>query len=167
MKKQVQPIPPGFHALTPHLVVKDASNAIEFYKKAFGAKEIRRAPSPDGKSLMHAELQIGDSRLMLVDEFPEMDCRSPKSIGGTPVTIHMFVEDVDAAFSKAVAAGAEVKMPLDDMFWGDRCGMIVDPEGNKWMIATHKSEPTEAQMAEAMRQMLEQAPQSGAAAASN
>ena len=152
MKKQVQPIPPGFHTLTPHLVVKDASNAIEFYKKAFGAQEIRRAPWPDGKSLMHAELQIGDSRLMLVDEFPEMDCRGPKSIGGTPVTIHMFVEDVDAAFSKAVAAGAEVKMPLDDMFWGDRYGVLTDPFGHSWSLATHKEDLTPEEIAKRVQE---------------
>ena len=151
MKKQVQPIPPGFHTLTPHLVVKDASNAIEFYKNAFGAKEIRRAPAPDGKSLMHAELQIGDSRLMLVDEFPDMDCRGPESIGGTPVTIHMFVKDVDAAFSRAVAAGAEVKMPLEDMFWGDRYGVLTDPFGHSWSLATHKEDVTPEEIAKRAR----------------
>jgi PhnB protein len=151
MKKQVQPIPPGFHTLTPHLVVKNASNAIEFYKKAFGAEEIRRAPAPDGKSLMHAELQIGDSRLMLVDEFPEMDCRGPQSIGGTPVTIHMFVKDVDAAFSRAVAAGAEVKMPLDNMFWGDRYGVLTDPFGHSWSLATHKEDVTPEEIAKRVR----------------
>jgi PhnB protein len=151
MKKQVQPIPPGFHTLTPHLVVKNASNAIEFYKKAFGAEEIRRASTPDGKSLMHAELQIGDSRLMLVDEFPEMDCRGPQSIGGTPVTIHMFVKDVDAAFSRAVAAGAEVKMPLDNMFWGDRYGVLTDPFGHSWSLATHKEDVTPEEIAKRVR----------------
>ena len=152
MKKQVQPIPPGFHTLTPHLVVKDASNAIEFYNKAFGAREIRRAPAPDGKSLLQAELQNGDSRLMLVDVFPEMDCRGPKSIGGTPVTIHMFVEDVDAAFSKAVAAGAEVKMPLDDMFWGDRYGVLTDPFGHSWSLATHKEDLTPEEIAKRVQE---------------
>jgi PhnB protein len=129
MTKQAQPIPAGFHTLTPHIVVKDASKAIEFYKKAFGAQEIRRVPGPDGNSLIHAEVQIGDSRLMLVDEFPA-------------VTIHMYVKDVDAVFNKAVAAGAEVKMPLDDMFWGDRYGALTDPFGHSWSLATHKEDPT-------------------------
>jgi PhnB protein len=142
MNNQVKPIPSDFHTLTPHLVVRDASQAIEFYKKAFGAKEISRVPGPDGKSLMHADLKIGDSRLFLVDEFPEMDCRGPQSIGGTPVTIHMYVEDVDTAFSKAVAAGAQVRMPLADMFWGDRYGVLVDPFGHAWSLATHKEDLT-------------------------
>jgi PhnB protein len=142
MNNQVKPIPSDFHTLTPHLVVRDASQAIEFYKKAFGAKEISRVPGPDGKSLMHADLKIGDSRLFLVDEFPEMDCRGPQSIGGTPVTIHMYVEDVDAAFSKAVAAGAQVRMPLADMFWGDRYGVLADPFGHAWSLATHKEDLT-------------------------
>jgi PhnB protein len=142
MNSRVKPIPDGFHTLTPHLVVKGASQAIEFYKKAFGAEEIGRAAGPDGKSLMHADLRIGDSRLFLVDEFPEMDCRGPQSIGGTPVTIHMYVEDVDAAFNKAVAAGAQVRMPLADMFWGDRYGVLADPFGHAWSLATHKEDLT-------------------------
>jgi PhnB protein len=142
MNTQVKPIPSGFHTLTPHLVVKGASEAIDFYKKAFGAEKIGRAAGPDGKSLMHVDLKIGDSRLFLVDEFPEMDCRGPQSIGGTPVTIHMYVEDVDAAFSKAVAAGAEVRMPLADMFWGDRYGVLTDPFGHAWSLATHKEDLT-------------------------
>jgi PhnB protein len=135
-------IPSGFHTLTPHLVVKGASQAIEFYKKAFGAEEIGRMPSPDGKSLLHVDLKIGDSHFFLVDEFPEMDCRGPQSIGGTPVTIHIYVEDVDAAFGKAVAAGAKVRMPLADMFWGDRYGVVTDPFGHAWSMATHKEDLT-------------------------
>ena len=142
MSSRIKPIPSGFHTLTPHLVVKGASKAIEFYKKAFGAEEIRRVPGPDGKSVLHADLKIGDSHVFLVDEFPEMDCRGPQSIGGTPVTIHMFVEDVDAAFSKAVAAGAQVKMPLSDMFWGDRYGLLTDPFGHAWSMASHKEDLT-------------------------
>lgn len=142
IKNGVKAIPDGYHTLTPHLVVKNASKAIEFYKKAFGAEEIRRVPGPDGKSLMHAELKIGDSRLFLVDEFPEMNCRGPQSIGGTPVTIHIFVEDVDAAFNKAVATGAQVTMPLADMFWGDRYGVLTDPFGHAWSMATHKEDLT-------------------------
>ena len=144
---RVKAVPDGYHTLTPHLVVKGASEAIEFYKKAFGAEEIGRVPGPDGKTLMHAELKIGDSRLFLVDEwlffvdeFPEMQCRGPQSVGGTPVTIHMYVEDVDAAFKRAVAAGAQVRMPLEDMFWGDRYGVLADPFGHAWSLATHKED---------------------------
>ena len=146
MSSRIKPIPSGFHTLTPHLVVKGASKAIEFYKRAFGAEEIRRVPGPDGKSLLHADLKIGDSHIFLVDEFPEMGCRGPESIGGTPVTIHMFVEDVDAAFGKAVAAGAQVKMPLSDMFWGDRYGLLTDPFGHAWSMATHKEDLTEEEI---------------------
>jgi PhnB protein len=142
MSTRAKPIPSGMHTLTPHLVVKDASKAIEFYKRAFGAQEIGRVTTPDGKSVMHADLKIGDSHFFLVDEFPEMDCRGPKSVGGTPVTIHMYVEDVDAAFGKAVTAGAQVKMPLADMFWGDRYGVLTDPFGHAWSLATHKEDLT-------------------------
>ena len=142
ISSRIKPIPSGFHTLTPHLVVKGASKAIEFYKKAFGAEEIGRVAGPDGKSLIHADLRIGDSHFFLVDEFPEMDCRGPESIGGTPVTIHTYVEDVDAAFGKAVAAGAQVKMPLSDMFWGDRYGVLADPFGHAWSIATHNADVT-------------------------
>ena len=147
-KDRIKSVPDGYHTLTPHLVVKGASQAIEFYKRAFGAEEISRVLGPDGKSLMHAELKIGDSRLFLVDEFPEMDCRGPQSIGGTPVTIHVYVEDVDAAFSKAVAAGAQVRMPLADMFWGDRYGVLADPFGHAWSLATHKEDLTPEEISE-------------------
>jgi uncharacterized glyoxalase superfamily protein PhnB len=146
MKNPIKAVPDGFHALTPHLVVKGASQAIEFYKKAFGAEEIRRMPGPDGKSIMHAELKIGDSRLFLVDEFPEMDCRGPQSIGGSPVTIHMYVDDVDAAFEEALSAGAQVRMPLADQFWGDRYGVLTDPFGHIWSIATHKEDLTQEEI---------------------
>jgi len=142
MSSRVKPIPSGFHTLTPHLVVKGASKAIEFYKKAFGAQEIGRMSGPDGKSILHADLKIGDSHVFLVDEMPEMGCRGPESTGGTPVTIHMYVEDVDAAFGKAVAAGATVRMPLADMFWGDRYGVLTDPFGHAWSLASHKEDLT-------------------------
>jgi uncharacterized glyoxalase superfamily protein PhnB len=142
MSNRIKPIPTGFHTLTPHLVVKGAGKAIEFYKKAFGAEEIGRMPGPDGKSIMHADLVIGDSHVFLVDEFSEMGLRAPQSLGGTPVTIHLYVEDVDAAFGKAVAAGAQVKMPLSDMFWGDRYGVLTDPFGHSWSMATHKEDLT-------------------------
>src|SRR5215510_3579476 len=142
MSSRVKPIPSGFHTLTPHLVVKGASKAIEFYKKAFGAQELGRLSGPDGKSIMHADLKIGDSHVFLVDEFPQMGCRGPEGTAGTPVTIHMYVEDVDAAFGKALAAGAQVKMPLSDMFWGDRYGVLTDPFGHSWSMATHKEDLT-------------------------
>jgi len=140
MTNRVKPIPSGFHTLTPHLVVKGASRAIDFYKKAFGAQEIGRLTGPDGKSIMHANLKIGDSHVFLVDEMPQMGCRGPESIGATPVTIHMYVEDVDATFGKAVAAGAQVRMPVADMFWGDRYGILTDPFGHSWSLATHKED---------------------------
>ena len=120
--------------------MKGASRAIDFYKKAFGAQEIGRLTGPDGKSIMHANLKIGDSHVFLVDEMPQMGCRGPESIGATPVTIHMYVEDVDAAFGKAVAAGAQVRMPVADMFWGDRYGILTDPFGHSWSLATHKED---------------------------
>jgi uncharacterized glyoxalase superfamily protein PhnB len=142
MNNQAKPIPAGLHTLIPHLVVKGASEAIDFYKKAFGAQEVSRLTGPDGKCIMHADLQIGDSHIFLVDEFPEMGCRGPKSIGATAVTIHMYVEDVDAAFGKAVAAGAEVRMSLEDTFWGDRYGVLADPFGHAWSLATHKEDLT-------------------------
>jgi uncharacterized glyoxalase superfamily protein PhnB len=146
MSNRVKPIPSGMHTLTPHLIVKGASKAIEFYKKAFGAEEVGCMNAPDGKTVMHADLKIGDSHVFLADEFPEMDCRGPQSIGGSPVTIHMYVEDVDAAFGKAVAAGAQVKMPLADMFWGDRYGALKDPFGHCWSLATHKKDLTPEQI---------------------
>jgi len=152
MKNTTKPIPDGFHTLTPHLVVKGASRAIDFYKKAFAAEEIRRMPSPDGNSIMHAELKIGNSRLMLVDEFPEMNARGPESIGGTPVTIHMFVEDADAVFNRALDAGAEVRMPLADMFWGDRYGVLADPFGHLWSVATHKEDLTPEEIRKRMQE---------------
>ena len=133
----VNPIPDGFHTLTPHLTMKDAAAAIEFYKKAFGAVELERHNGPDGKSIMHATLKIGDSRFMLNDEFPEMGGKGPLALGGTPVTLHVAVEAVDEAFARAVAAGAKVTMPLADMFWGDRYGQLEDPFGHKWSLATH------------------------------
>lgn len=139
-----KPIPDGFHTLTPHIIVPDAA-ALEFYKKAFGAEELGRHLSPDGKSLMHAQLKIGDSILMMGGEFPP-DCLSPKSRGGTSVFLHIYVEDADAAFNRAVKAGCKPSMPVADMFWGDRYGQVEDPFGHKWSIATHKHDYTEAQM---------------------
>jgi PhnB protein len=146
----VKRVPAGYHRVTPHLTVRDAPAMIEFYKKAFGAVEQRRAPGPDGKSIMHAEIRIGDSTLFLNDEFPEMGAFSPLASRGTPVTLHLFVEDADKQFEQALTAGAEVVMPLADQFWGDRYGIVKDPSGHHWSIAHHVADLTPEQMQERM-----------------
>ena len=138
---KAKPIPDGYHTATPYLIIKDAAAALEFYKKAFGAKEIMRMGSPDG-SIGHAEIQIGNSRIMIASEFPQMGVRSPQSIGGSPVSIFLYVEDVDKVFNQAVAAGATVRMPVADQFWGDRYGKLQDPYGHLWDVATHKEDLT-------------------------
>jgi uncharacterized glyoxalase superfamily protein PhnB len=140
---------PHVHQVTPHLVCSDAAAAIEFYKRAFGATEMIRLPGPDGK-LMHACLNINGSTVMLVDEFPQMGNVAPTSLNGTPVTIHLVVGDVDALTAQAVSAGAKVIMPVADMFWGDRYGVIEDPFGHRWSIATPQRSMTGAQVEEAM-----------------
>lgn len=145
-----QPIPPGFHTITPHLVVREASRAIEFYTRAFGAKEQLRMSAPDGKSVLHAELRIGDSPLMLADENPEMGTKSPLTAGATSVTIALYVTDTDAAFARAVGAGATPLMPPSDMFWGDRYALVADPFGHQWSIATHVKDVSPAEMKQAM-----------------
>jgi uncharacterized glyoxalase superfamily protein PhnB len=136
------PIPPGFHTLTPHLEIRGATRAIEFYKNAFGATEVMRNLGPDGRKVMHAQLQIGDSMLLLHDEFEEAGGESPQSLEGSAVTLHLYFEDVDAAWSRAVAAGAKVVMPLADTFWGDRYGQLVDPFGHRWSLASKVEELT-------------------------
>jgi uncharacterized glyoxalase superfamily protein PhnB len=146
MAQAVKRVPDGYHRITPHLVVGGAAAAIEFYQKAFGARELRRMPGPDGKTVMHAELQIGDSRIFLNDEFPQMGVKSPLAYQGSPVTLHLYVEDADAQFRQAVAAGAQVAMPLADMFWGDRFGIVQDPFGHKWAIASHLEDLTDEEM---------------------
>ncbi len=146
----VKRIPAGFHRVTPHLTVRNAPAMIEFYKKAFGAVEKRRAPGPDGKSIMHAEISIGDSIIFLNDEFPEMGAFSPLGSKGTPVTLHLFVEDADQQFQQALSAGAEVVMPLADQFWGDRYGIVRDPSGHHWSIGSHMEDLTPQQMQERM-----------------
>ena len=143
-----KPIPDGFHSATPSLVVSDSKKAIEFYKKAFGAKEIYQFPGPNGK-IMHAMIQIGDSIIMMSDEFPDMGARSPKSIGGTPITIHLYVANADEVFNQAVNAGAKVIMPIMDAFWGDRYACVLDPDGHSWEIATHKKDMTPEEMKKA------------------
>ena len=132
----VKPIPEGMHSLTPHLVYAGAADAIEFLKRAFDAVELSRLPGPGGK-VMHASVRIGDSVLMLVDENPEWGMLGPKALKGSPVTIHLYVENVDAVVAQAVAAGATVTMPVADMFWGDRYGVLEDPFGHHWSVATH------------------------------
>jgi PhnB protein len=154
---KVNPIPNGYHVVTPYLTIQGAGEAIDFYKRAFGAVEVARMATPDGK-IMHAELQIGDSFIMLGDENPQYN-RSPKSLGGTAVGLHLYVPDVDAAFARAVGAGATPKMPPTDMFWGDRFGKLTDPYGHEWSLATHKEDVGPEEMRrraqEAMAQMAQ------------
>ena len=144
----VKPIPEGFNSITPHLVVKGAAEAIEFYKNAFGAVEMVRLPGPDGNSIMHASLRIGDSVVMLVDEYPDIGCVSPSLTNGTPVTVHLYVEDVDSVFARALEAGAKETMPLENTFWGDRYGKLEDPFGHSWSLATHIEDLTPEQIME-------------------
>jgi uncharacterized glyoxalase superfamily protein PhnB len=137
-------------SVTPHLVCNGAADAIEFYKNAFGAIELARLPMPDGK-IAHAMMRIGDSAIMLNDEFPEWGSVSPVTLKGTPVTVHLYVPDADAQFQRAVDAGATVKMPLADMFWGDRYGVLEDPFGHRWSIATHMRDVPPEELAAAMQ----------------
>jgi PhnB protein len=139
MPATVKPIPDGYHSVTPYLIVKGGVRAIEFYKTAFGATELARMMQPDGR-VGHAEIKIGDSPVMLADEFPEMGQRSPQTIGGTPVSLMIYVPDVDAVVARAVAAGAELTRPVADQFYGDRTGGVTDPFGHAWFIATHKED---------------------------
>ncbi|MCZ7401631.1 MAG: VOC family protein [Candidatus Methanoperedens sp.] len=145
----VKAIPKGLHTLTPEIIVRDASKAIEFYKNAFNAKVNRIHYGPDNRSVIHAELKIGDSILMLNDEFPEMNALSPLSIGGTSTTINIYCEDVDELFNRAVSAGATVTMPLMDQFWGDRYGKLKDPFGHQWSLAKRLKNLSDEEMIEA------------------
>ncbi|HEV2401554.1 MAG TPA: VOC family protein [Candidatus Sulfotelmatobacter sp.] len=151
----VKPIPEGYHTLTPFLTVRDANRAIEFYKKAFGAQERGGvAKGPDGK-VMHAELKIGDSIIMLSDEFPEFGSHAPDSGGSTSMGLHVYVNNVDDAFDRAVKAGAKVEMPVADQFWGDRYGRLKDPFGHKWSIATHVKDMSADEMKRSMNDAME------------
>jgi PhnB protein len=143
----VKPIPEGYHSVTPYLAVDDAEKAIEFYKAAFGAEETVRMPGPEGK-VAHAELQLGDSRVMLSDPFPQSSVRPPAERGGPTASVFLYVDDVDATFDQATRAGATVTSPLEDMFWGDRFGTVTDPFGHVWSLATHKEDLSEEEMAE-------------------
>jgi uncharacterized glyoxalase superfamily protein PhnB len=155
MSKSTQPIPPGHESLIPHLICDPCAEAIEFYKKAFGAEEIHRMPAPDGRRIMHAAIRIGTSYVFLVDDFPEYcggKSQSPKGLNGTSVSMHRYVEDCDAAIKRAQDAGATVKMPAMDMFWGDRYGVVIDPFGHQWTFGTHIKDVTPDEMQAAMKQ---------------
>ncbi len=145
MTSRAKPIPEDYHSVTPYLCVRDAASAIEFYKKAFGATELMRMPDPSGK-IGHAEIKIGDSHIMLADEFPEVSIRSPQSLGGSPVGIHLYVEDVDTIAAQAVAAGAKLVKEVKDQFYGDRNGTVEDPFGHVWYISTHKEDVSPEEM---------------------
>ena len=149
---KVKPVPDGMHTVTPHLICARAADAIEFYKKAFGAVEEGRLPGPNGR-LMHAMIRIGDSAVMLVDEMPEWGALGPKALKGSSVTIHLYVEDVDAVVKRAVAAGAKITMPLEDMFWGDRYCKLEDPFGHRWSVATHIRDVSREDMRQAVQKM--------------
>lgn len=142
----VKPIPEGYHAITPYLIIDGAAGAIDFYKKAFGATELFRMPDPSGKRIAHAEIKIGDSHVMLADESPTMGYRSPKAIGGTPVSLMLYVNDVDAIVPRAVEQGAKIVQPIKDQFYGDRNATIHDPFGHVWTIGTHKKDVSPEEM---------------------
>jgi PhnB protein len=159
MAKAKKAVPDGFHTVTPQLTLDDAVQAIEWYKRALGAEEVSRAPGPDGK-ILHAELKIGDSRIMLNDAV--MGNKGPKMVGGSPASLWLYVEDCDALFNKAVSAGAQVRMPMGDQFWGDRCGSVADPHGYMWTIATHKEDLTREEMQHRQEQFFKQFAQQAA-----
>lgn len=152
--KKPQPVPPGFHAVTPHLVVRDAARTIDFYRRAFGAEESLRITAPDGSTVLHAELRIRDSVVMLAEENAALGTRAPISVeganGASTCTIALYVDDCDAAFARATAAGAKVVMPPADMFWGDRYALVADPSGHTWSIATHVRDVTPEKMRAAL-----------------
>jgi PhnB protein len=153
----VKSVPDDYHTLTPYLFIDGAAKAIDFYTEAFGATEINRLPSPTGL-IVHAEMQIGDSRIMLADEYPEMGVRGPLSIGGSPSCILIYVEDVDAVFARAIAAGAREMRPIQDQFYGDRAGLLADPFGHLWNIATRVEDLTQIEILERFQQAMQQQP---------
>lgn len=144
-KQKVSAMPKGYNNITPYLIINNAAKAIDFYKKIFGAKEVVRMDQPDGR-IGHAELKIGDTKIMLADECPEMDARSPQAYGGSPISIHLYVKNVDDTVDRAVAQGAKVARPVENMFYGDRSGTIIDPYGHKWYVSTHVENVTTSQM---------------------
>jgi PhnB protein len=149
----VQPVPEGYHTITPYLAVDDATAAIDFYQRAFGAKERGRMAGPDDK-IAHAELEIGDSIVMLADPFPQFATRTPKELGGTSVGVFLYVDDVDAVYKQAIDAGATSTMEPDDMFWGDRFGSVTDPFGHSWQIATHVEDVSPEEMAKRSEEFM-------------
>lgn len=153
MAEKVNPIPDGLHSVTPNLVIKDASTAIDWYKRALGAQELYRMPGADGR-IMHAEIKIGDGVVMMTDEMPEMGGKGPLTLGGTPASLMIYCEDSDALFNRAVGAGASVRMPMEDAFWGDRWGMVTDPFGHEWAIATRKKNLSVPEMKHAMGEFM-------------
>ncbi len=161
MSKSTQPIPAGQEGLIPHLVCDPCSEAIEFYKKAFGAEELHRSPAADGRKIMHAAIRIGKSVVFLTDDFPEYcggKSQTAKALGGNSISLHQYVTDCDAAIKRAQDAGATVVMPPQDMFWGDRYGVIIDPAGHKWAFATHIKDVTPEEMQAAMKAMFAKKP---------
>ena len=149
---KINPIPEGMHSVTPHLVVEGAAKAIDFYKQAFGAEEVSRLPGPDGR-LAHAQIRIGDSAIMLGDAWPDYGTIGPKALKGSPVTIHLYVKDVDAVVDRAVKAGAKLVAPVSEQFWGDRYGRLQDPFGHNWSVATHVRDVDPAEWPELMKKM--------------
>ncbi|WP_323121310.1 VOC family protein [Burkholderia alba] len=156
MSAAVKAIPEGMHSLTPHLICDGAAAAIAFYKQAFGAVEITRLDAPQSGRLMHAALRIGDSVMMLADEMADCGAHGPLALKGSPVFLHLYVEDADAVIAQAVAAGAKLTLPATDMFWGDRYGQVEDPFGHRWSVATHRRDLTNEQIREGMEQMIAQ-----------
>jgi PhnB protein len=155
MAMKAKPIPEGYHTATPYLILKDAAQAIDFYKRAFGATELMRYPAPGGR-VGHAEVKIGDSHIMLADEFPEQGYKSPQSLGGTPVSIMLYVNDVDTIAAQAVSAGGKLTRPVTDQFYGDRSGTLEDPFGHVWHIATHKEDVPPDEMDRRMKEAMKQ-----------
>ena len=153
MAKQVNPIPTGYHAATPYLTLNDSARAIDFYKRAFNAQEVMRMAAPNGK-IGHAEIRIGDSVIMLGDEMPGSTTRSPQSLGGTASGIFLYVDNADVVFNQAVAAGAQVEAPLENMFWGDRYGRLKDPFGHSWSVATHIEDVAPEEMSKRMKEAV-------------
>jgi len=151
--KAKRAVPEGYHTITPQLTLDEAPRAIDWYKKALGAEEVSRATGPDGK-VLHADLRIGDSRIMVND--PVMGNKGPKGFGGSPAALWIYVEDCDALFNRAVGAGGQIKMPMGDQFWGDRCGSLQDPSGYTWTIATHKEDLTPQEMKQRQEEFLKQ-----------
>ena len=151
---KVKPIPDGYHSVTPYLTLDDSAAAIDWYKKALGAEELGRMPGPDGRGVMHAELKVGDSRIMLGDESPYGDTKAPKKLGGTTMGLFIYVPDVDAAYERAIKAGAQAGMPPADMFWGDRYAKFVDPFGHSWSLGTHIEDVPDDEMPERARKAM-------------